>query len=109
MKTPPRATHLDFANAARLIREALRSGARVDFTKHAYDELAADHLTVLDAQHALESCRVVRREHDLKFGNWKYTVEGRSDTRTIGVVLAIDTDPLGLTIITVWEVKGRWR
>jgi hypothetical protein len=58
---------------------------------------------------ALRTCRVVRREHDVRFGNWKYTVEGTSDERRIGVVVVIETDPDGLLVITVWEVKSRWR
>ncbi len=100
---------LDLKQAPRVIRQALHSGARVDFTKHAYDEMAADGLTVRDVHRALTSCRAIRRDRDVRSGDWKYTVEGASERKRIGVVTVIDTDPLGLTIITVWEVKGRWR
>ena len=99
---------LDLKQASRVIRQALLAGVRVEFTKHAYDEMAADDLTVLDVHRALASCRTVRRDRDPRFGDWKYTVEGTSDRKRIGVVTVIDTDPLGLTIITVWEVKSRW-
>jgi hypothetical protein len=99
---------LDEREAARRIREALAAGCGVTLTAHAWEELAADKLTVVDIRQALKTCRVVRRERDVRFGNWKYTVEGTSDERRIGVVVVIETDPDGLLVITVWEVKGRW-
>jgi hypothetical protein len=72
---------LEVRAAARRIREILLAGAEVTFTDHALTEMAADHLTMVDVYQALRSCRVARREHDVRLatGSTRRRVRATTD------------------------------
>jgi hypothetical protein len=91
-----------------MLRDCLGSGGQVIPGKHFRDELRAENLTMPDAWCVLRGgCIFNAPEHDVKTGEWKYTIEGRvPDGKQIGIVFSfkqVDTTYL----ITVFSVGVR--
>ncbi len=47
-------------------------------TLHAYDEMAADDLTVWDVESAILTGKIVEKQKDARTKEWKYRVRGSS-------------------------------
>jgi hypothetical protein len=81
--------------AKRLIREILKTGS-FRFTKHAWEEMAADDLTTVDCENVLRGGVV--RPGELEHGTWRYRVE----TSRITVVIAFRSEH-DLVVVTAWR------
>jgi hypothetical protein len=73
-------------------------------TLHAYDEMAADSLSLWDVESALLNGEVLEQQRDRQSAEPKYRIGGRSlDGRSLEVVAKVG--PTGkLVIITVYAV-----
>ena len=73
-------------------------------TLHAYDEMAADSLSLWDVESALLNGEVLEQQRDRQSAERKYRIGGRSlDERSLEVVAKVG--PTGkLVIITVYAV-----
>jgi hypothetical protein len=93
---------------AREIRDLVTAGCAVTLTTHAREAMADDAVSFVDVVHVLRS-GVVRRapDCDVRTGDWKVRVEGTSDERHLCVVVVVEADPVGVRVVTVWEVKRR--
>jgi hypothetical protein len=91
-----------------MLRDCLGSGGRVIPGKHFRDELRAENLTVPDAMCVLRTgCIFNPPEFDVKFGEWKYTIEGRlPDGKQIAIVFSFKQVGTAY-LITVFSIEAR--
>jgi len=73
-------------------------------TLHAYDEMAADDLTIWDVESALLNGKIVEQQRDRQTAEHKYRISGMSiDERRIDVIVKFG--PTGkLIVITVFAI-----
>ncbi len=73
-------------------------------TLHAYDEMAADELTVWDVESVFLTGDILERQHDVETSESKYRVRGKSlDGTSVEVIVKLAmTDKL--VIITVYAL-----
>jgi hypothetical protein len=77
-------------------RAAIRAG-EFEIATHAFEELAADGLTVLDLEMSVLTGRIVERQRDRTTGERKHVIEGRA------------VDGLGVTVVAKWNSLGRMK
>jgi hypothetical protein len=78
--------------------------SRYVVTLHAYDEMAADDLTVWDVESAFLTGEILERQRDSSTSEWKYRVRGASIAGTPMEVVAKLAVTGRLVIITVYEL-----
>jgi hypothetical protein len=83
--------------AQRLIRRILEAGT-VDFSNHAFAEMAKDALTAVDCTNVLRGGVVEPPEEDS--GTWRYRVR----TARIYVVVAFRSE-MQLVVVTAWRLQ----
>ncbi len=85
----------------RRIRELVRR-SRYVMTAHGRQEMQADDLGVFDVEHCILTGRIIERQRDRRWREWKYLVRGE----TLAGGFAITVAKLGandmLVIITVY-------
>ncbi len=87
----------------RRIRDLVRSGRYV-LTKHGYEEMKADGLSILDIENCLMTGALVEWQRDQEQREWKFLVEGET-LRGDKTVVVAKLRPHGeLFIITVYVV-----
>ncbi len=87
----------------RRIRELARTGRYV-LTKHGYEEMKADGLSILDVENCLITGALVEWQRDRESSQWKFLVEGATLSGDRAAVVA-KLGPNGeLFIITVYIV-----
>ena len=88
------------------IREHVRLG-RYDMTAHAMEEMAEDHLDIIDIESAVMTGTISRTETDDPRGN-RYVVEGvaADDLTPVGVVGRFPNETRYL-VITVYEITPK--
>lgn len=91
------------ANVLEGIQSAIRSG-NYDVTKHANDEMAEDHLSIYDVEHAVLTGSITKTEHDDVRGP-RYTIIGDSTDKVVRVGIVGRFKETGtFLIITVYAV-----
>ena len=97
---------LSRSDAERRLRKCLESGA-VRPSRHCLDELLADGMDYADAEWVLERGTVYgEAEPDIKTGEWKYRIEGRTpDGDWVCVVFCFKSDSLAV-LITAWASRA---
>lgn len=98
-----KSTKLDRNQAIKKVKEILNKPTSPIFSKHALQELAADDLTIVDANNVLKSgdARILM-EGELIKGSYRYRVE----TSKITIVVAFQPDGNGLVVVTGWRKKA---
>jgi hypothetical protein len=93
------------SESVKLIRQCLEQG-RLIITKHFREELANEHLSILDAHYVLQHGNVFNEpEFDAKHREWSYRIEGTApDGKYVGIVFAFKADELG-TLITIFSIR----
>jgi hypothetical protein len=82
--------------ATRLIKQIALTGD-VASSKHASDELHADHMTTGDCLNVMR-CGAVKQPADLEHGSWRYRIE--TNLMTVVVAFRSETE---VTIVTAWR------
>lgn len=91
------------ANVLERIQATIRSGS-YDVTKHANDEMAEDHLSIYDVEHAVLTGSITKIEHDDVRGP-RYTIIGGSADEVVRVGVVGRFKETGIfLIITVYAV-----
>lgn len=76
-----------FANVLKKIRDCVRDGNLV-VTQHAFEEMNDDDLLLREIEHCILVGKIVERQWDKEWRQWKYVVVGEtSDGHAIEVVL----------------------
>jgi hypothetical protein len=89
---------LSAGDAKQLIAKILRMPGSVTFSQHAFDELAKDNMTTVDALNVLRGGVVDPPE--LEKNTWRYRV--RTSKMYVVVAFRSDTE---LRVITAWRVR----
>jgi uncharacterized DUF497 family protein len=94
--------------AVEALRECLQNSGQVKPTRHFLDELEKEGLTLTDAWQVLKSgCVYDPPEQDIKSGEWKYKIEGKTpDGKWIAIVYCIKAADRA-NLITVFSVEER--
>lgn len=93
---------LDAATARKIIRTILDAG-RTYPTVHFKERLKDRNISMQDVIAALKSGIVTQTEHDLKTGDWKYTITGSGiDINPLNVVITIYPDQNKIVLLTVF-------
>lgn len=89
---------LPSATVKRLLVALLATGT-LSFTKHAYEEMANDHLTEIDVRNTLKGGTA--RPDELLSGTWRYRVE----TSRMAAVVAFRSATHAV-VVTAWRFKA---
>ena len=71
-------------------------------TLHAEEEMSDDNLTIFDIEHIILTGKIIERQKDNNFFEWKYIIEGLTLTRNTGTVVVKISVLNKLVIITVF-------
>ena len=101
---------LKISEALDLLHFCLGDGGEVRPGKHFRDELAKEKLTIPAAWHVLRTGLIYKpSEHDVKTGEWKYSVEGHEpDGKWLEIVFCFKSLERAF-LITVFSVEARRR
>ena len=95
--------------AVDMLRDCLRCGA-VQNGKHFREELTNEGLTFPDAYHVLKTGQIYKPpEHDIRKGEWKYSIEGHTADGIWLVVVFSFKQVDRAYLITVFSVKAKNR
>ena len=83
------------------MRDKIRTREYV-LTLHAEEEKEADGLSILDVENCILEGKIVERQRDKQFSEWKYRISGRSISRHEMEVIARFSPTGMLVIITVY-------
>ena len=90
-----------FGRVLERMREKVRTRQYV-MTVHANEEMDDDALTILDVENGILFGEIVRRQRDLRTGEWKYLIRGPTPAEgEIAVVAKLGVTGT-LVIITVY-------
>ena len=96
---------LVFDRVLRRFRDLIQAGRYV-MTVHAVDEMEDDHLTLFDVESCVLTGEIVERQRDVKTGEWKYRVQGKSLAEEEMEVVGKLTATGKLAILTTYALKG---
>jgi hypothetical protein len=87
---------MNYVQALKKAKDCLASGSILP-TKHFRERMAERQIGMSDVRHAINTGILTGQERDVKTGEWKYTLSGKTlDGEPIKVVFAITGDEMDL-------------
>ena len=85
------------------MRSRVRAG-RLAMTPHGLDELYADGLTMDDLRHCILNGQIVERQFDDFFAEYKYVIEGETETYDEIIHVVAKLGKRNTVVITTYRV-----